>query len=91
METLEEARDHTLGLDEEKLTEGLVILLTKVEHRCWDLGWKRGFEASGKKWWQAVCSGTIVVDRQKLLDDPRNIPDSILFNKAHSGPGNSSS
>lgn len=82
-EAMEQARDWTLGLDEEKLKENLVILLTKVEHRAWDLGYNRGHQASGKKWWRAIFSGTIVVNNERLLNDPRNNPDSILLNKTN--------
>lgn len=80
MAVLEDARDYSMGLNEEKLTEGLVILITKIEHRSWDLGWKRGFENSGKKWWQAIISGTIVVNKQRLLSDPADIQSSVVFN-----------
>ena len=40
---IEESRDHSLGLNEEKLMENLLILIVKLEHRCWRLGFDVGY------------------------------------------------
>lgn len=80
-EIFEDARDHTLMIDEQKLMEYLLIYTVSLEHRCWFIGFERGMKDAHKMWLQGIMSGTIQVNIQRCLHDPSHNSDSILIDK----------